>query len=92
MSKTTPTKTRITKEEIKQMIYKKFPSLRCFPTTWIVNGTFRGVPKQSLLDIANELGLLKKHKHIYNNLGLCDICKKIKEKDIIKIGRTFKWE
>ena len=73
MTKPSPQKTRITKEEIIDKIYKKFPSLKLFPTCWSIGKKYpKRLTRDEIILIATELKIilritkcLVKHKDKY---------------------------
>jgi len=49
---------KYTKEQLLEKIYKKYPSLRCFPTTWSCGTYHRQVNKPTIIKVAKELKVI----------------------------------
>jgi len=61
MTKTPHPKIKITKEEILSKIYKKFPSLKLFPTSWGIGKRYpKRLSRDEIIQIAKELKIILK--------------------------------
>jgi hypothetical protein len=68
-------KDKYTKEQLLEKIYKKYPSLRCFPTSWSAGTYYRQVNKPAIIKIAKELKVisLKELKELTKNKTIREI-------------------